>query len=310
MIKVKNVIKDYGTRRALTNVTFTINKGDIVGLLGPNGAGKTTTMRIMTGFLPATSGEVYVAGYEVHESPVEVKRRIGYLPENIALYPEMRVADYLTFGAELKGIPVNDRKAKVDLAMETVKITDRRREIIGRLSKGYRQRVGLAQAVLNEPEILILDEPTVGLDPKQIVEIRALIKSLAGRSTVVISSHILSEIEEICQRAVIINKGTVIAEDGIATLAERVSSKTRGIIIAQVRDRIDEAMMALRRVMGVASVKRGEGNTILVEKEKDDVRAAVAEALVSNGFELLELRTKEIDLEEIFLELTGDAVHA
>lgn len=307
MIEVRSVTKDYGEHRALTDVSFSVARGDIVGLLGPNGAGKTTTMRIITGFLPATSGEVFVAGAEVHEDPLAVKSRIGYMPENIALYQEMRVADYLDFCADLKGVAPEQKKSKINTAMELVKLTDRRRSIIGSLSKGYRQRVGLAQAILHEPDVLILDEPTVGLDPNQIVEIRSLIASLAGMRTVIISSHILPEIEATCKRAVIINGGRVIATDTIEGLKRRVETEIKGgNVLVRVRDRIDAAVQDLRRMIGVASVKTSDDGFIRIQSDAGtDIRAEVARMLVTKGYDVIEITANAIDLEEIFIHLTG-----
>ncbi|MEK6793475.1 MAG: ATP-binding cassette domain-containing protein [Spirochaetota bacterium] len=306
MIEVRSIVKDYGEHRALSDVSFTVARGDIVGLLGPNGAGKTTTMRIITGFLPATSGEVFVAGAEVHDDPLSVKKRIGYMPENVALYNEMRVADYLSFCAELKGVASNAIASKVDTAMELVKLTDKRRVVIGRLSKGYRQRVGLAQAILHEPDVLILDEPTVGLDPNQIVEIRSLISSLAGSRTVIISSHILPEIEATCKRAIIINGGKVIATDTIEGLKRRVETEIKGgNVLVRVREKMNEAVADLRRMIGVSSVKTAEDGFIRIQSETGtDIRSDVARMLVTKGYDVVELTANAIDLEEIFIHLT------
>lgn len=308
MIRVDNVQKYYGDFRALNRVSFEIQRGEIVGLLGPNGAGKTTMMRIITGYLPATEGDIFVDGNEVHAKPLAVKKLIGYMPENIAMYMEMTVEDYLHFCASLKHIPAREQTGKVEDAMKIVKITDRRRFLIGNLSKGYRQRVGLAQAILHDPEVLILDEPTVGLDPSQIVEIRSLIRSLAGTRTVVLSTHILSEVQNTCERAIIINKGNVIAENTIDGLKEMVEENiaTKSVYV-KLRDRVDDAVLDLRRMAGVTSVRKTEENVFFVEIEKEkDLRHEIARYLVRRRYELLELRATEIGLEDVFLHLTAE----
>lgn len=310
MIEAVRIVKDYGTHRALNDVSFTVRQGEIVGLLGPNGAGKTTTMRIITGFIPATSGEVYLGDSEVHSAPMEIKKKIGYMPENISLYTEMRVRDYLEFCAALKQVPVSKRQERVEYAMEMVHIADREKFVIGRLSKGYRQRVGLAQAILHDPEVLILDEPTVGLDPRQIVEIRSLIRSLAGDRTVILSTHILPEVEQTCERVIIINKGNLIAKDTIEGLRETVEREIKGSnILLRVKEDRDEAMRHLRKMFGVIQVREDDEEFIAVECEGGkDLRAEAAKHLISGGFSLLELRSNEIDLEDIFLHFTKEKV--
>lgn len=308
MIELANVVKNYGAHRALKNISFNIKKGEIVGLLGPNGAGKTTTMRIITGFIPATSGNVYVNGHEVHEDPMEVKRLIGYMPENIALYPEMRIKDYLEFCAALKQLPFDVRQKRVEYAMELVKLTDRKDFIIGRLSKGYRQRVGLAQAILHDPQVLILDEPMVGLDPTQIVEIRSLIKSLSGNRTVILSTHILSEVERTCSRVIIIKQGNIIADDSVDGIKAKVGHKINGNSVkVTLRNRVDDAVVALRRMLGVVSVRKDVENNILIESEVGrDLRLDVTKYLTDKGFDIVESKLNHVDLEEVFLHITAN----
>ncbi|MBI5682169.1 MAG: ATP-binding cassette domain-containing protein [Deltaproteobacteria bacterium] len=222
MIQVENLTKNYGSHQALKGISFTVNKGEILGFLGPNGAGKTTTMRILTGFFPATSGKAVVAGFDVFEEPMEVRKRIGYLPENVPLYRDMVVTDYLKFAAGIKGIKKYDMDDRVNKVMDDCALQDVSRKLIGELSKGYRQRVGLAQALVNDPDVLILDEPTIGLDPNQIIEIRKLIKGLAGKRTIILSTHILPEVSMICHRVVIINKGEVVAVDTPQNMTSRI----------------------------------------------------------------------------------------
>jgi len=302
MIEVESLTKRYGRHTAVDGISFTVQKGEILGFLGPNGAGKTTTMRILTCYLPPTEGTARVAGFDVFEDPIEVKRRVGYIPETPPLYPDMDVETFLDFCGKIKGIPSSTRKARVSEAMDRCRITDVRRKLIGRLSKGYRQRVGLAQAILNNPEVLILDEPTAGLDPKQIIETRELIKSLGGDHTVVLSTHILPEVSMTCGRVLIINKGRVVAEDTPGNLTSRL--KGSGAFRVDVRSETGPAFDALRIVAGVARIRPvGSADgvvTLEVEAEKGrDVRA-----VVQNGLDLLGLQQVGMSLEEIFLHLT------
>ncbi len=324
MIEVQNLTKAFGAVRAVDDVSFTVGKGEILGFLGPNGAGKTTTMRVLTGYLPATSGTARIAGYDVHESSLEVRRRIGYLPEHPPLYPDMSVASYLDFVARIKGVPAAGRAGRVDAALEMANITDKRAELIKRLSKGYKQRVGLAQALVHNPEVIILDEPTIGLDPKQIIEVRHLIKSLAGSHTIILSTHILPEVSMTCDRVVIINKGRVAAVDTPANLtaqlkgAERVRVEGRGVARepgGAVRDA--EILALLQQAPGVRSVAmapmdatRHFAATIECQPEYDDIRGALAAKIVGAGHELLELRSLRLSLEDIFLQLTTDESEA
>ncbi len=305
MIDVKGLTRYYGEKRAISDVTFHVNKGEVLGLLGPNAAGKTTTMRILTCYMPPTSGTATVGGYDIFEQSLEVRKITGYLPENPPLYTDMTVEDYLTFVSKIKGVPRDKVKKEVDTVVEKANIGDVRKRIIGKLSKGYKQRVGLAQSLINNPQIVILDEPTVGLDPKQIIEIRQLIKNLGGDHTVILSSHILPEIEQTCERVVIINEGKVVAEDTVENLTNRMHGVQR--ITLQVEGTEDAIKQALQPISEIQKIElNSKGNDIrevIVETPKD-VRKELAKAIVNNGLGLLELSTERFTLEEIFLHLT------
>jgi ABC-2 type transport system ATP-binding protein len=314
MIEVVNLTKKYGRATAVDGVSFRVERGEILGFLGPNGAGKTTTMRILACYLPPTEGTARVAGHDVFAQPMEVKKRVGYLPESPPLYPDMSVQDYLDFCARIKGVPAKERKGRVSDAIEKVRVGDVRRKLIAKLSKGYRQRVGLAQAILHNPDVLILDEPTAGLDPKQIIETRELIRSLAGSHTVVLSTHILPEVSMTCGRVVIINNGRVVAED----TPENLTRRLRGAGTIRVEARGDAAAIldALRAVPGVlaAHPRGGHDGGVIVDVEAEagrDVRPDLASAVVANGHALLGLQQMGMSLEEIFLHLTTtDAAEA
>jgi len=307
MIEVENLTKYYGTLPAIQGVSFRVEKGEILGFLGPNGAGKTTTMRILTGFMPATHGNAKVAGYDVFTDSLEVRKRIGYLPENVPIYNDMEVSAYLNFVAEVKGVPRKLRKEKIRQVTKSCGIDNVSNRLIKNLSKGYRQRVGLAQALINDPEVLILDEPTMGLDPKQITEIRHLIKDLASEKTIILSTHILPEVSMICQRVVIINQGRVVAEDTTENLTTRAQTSQR--IVLQVEGPPEVVLKILKEVDGVHRVQkkdliRGDLFTYEVESSKDkDVRRNLANAVVQSGCGLLELRPVEISLEDVFVKL-------
>ncbi len=305
MIDVKGLTRYYGEKRAISDVTFHVNKGEVVGLLGPNAAGKTTTMRILTCYMPPTSGSATVGGYDIFDQSMEVRKIIGYLPENPPLYTDMEVSDYLTFVSKLKGVETDRIAKEVDAVIEKTNIGDVRHRIIGKLSKGYKQRVGLAQALLNNPKIVILDEPTVGLDPKQIIEIRQLIKGLSGEHTVILSSHILPEIEQTCERVVIINEGRVVAEDTVQNLTNRMRGVQR--IILQVEGNQTQIQSALQPLADIQNMelhpKDGQIVEVIVESPKD-IRKDLAKAIVGNALGLLELSTERFTLEEIFLHLT------
>jgi ABC-2 type transport system ATP-binding protein len=308
VITVENLTKRYAmTKTAIEGMSFTVERGEILGFLGPNGAGKTTTMRIITGYMPATEGSVKVDGFDVFDSPLEVRRRIGYLPENPPLYTEMTVAGYLRFVAKIKGVANANINNEVARVMEKVNITDVKDRIIAKLSKGYKQRVGIAQALLNDPPVLILDEPTIGLDPKQIHEVRELIKELAGKHTMVLSTHILPEVEQTCNRVIIIDKGKIVAVDTPQNLRTQVQGGER--ISLEVEGPASEVAAKIRSVSGVASVKtldQTDGRTrFQVESElKKDIRRELARSVVQNGWGLLELHASTMSLEDIFIKLT------
>ena len=306
MIQVERLTKHYGPVTAIQDVSFSVEKGEVVGFLGPNGAGKTTTMRILACFMPASAGMAKVAGYDVFTRSLEVRRRIGYLPEHVPLYSELPVAAYLEFVAEAKGVGRTERKRRVAEAMERCAITDVQHRLVGRLSKGYRQRVGLAQALVNDPEVLILDEPTIGLDPRQIIEIRSLIKSLAGQHTVILSTHILPEVSMVCSRVIIINQGQIVAVDSPENLTARLSESHR--IQVQVEGPPEAVLAELRRLPGVLTVDQkslvnGIG-TFVVESDRDrDVRRDLSTAVVGRGWGLLELKGIGMTLEDVFIRL-------
>jgi ABC-2 type transport system ATP-binding protein len=311
LIEVQHLTKRYGRVTAVDDLTFKVERGEILGFLGPNGAGKTTTMRILTGYIPATEGKAIVAGFDVFDQPLEAKRRTGYLPETPPLYPEMTVREYLQFVARLKikGVSRSERRARVDEAMRRTRVDDMASRHCGKLSKGYRQRVGLAQAILHNPEVLILDEPTAGLDPKQIIETRQLIKEFAGTHTIILSTHILPEVSQTCERVVIINKGRMVAVDTPGNL----TAKLRGseTLYLQVDALGQDAASALQAVSGVTGVSVADSSSGMtgyeVTSEKGrDVRRDLARAVVSHNWGLLELRPSRMSLEEIFLSLTTE----
>jgi ABC-2 type transport system ATP-binding protein len=309
VIQVQNLTRYYGRTPAIQDVSFETEKGEILGFLGPNAAGKTTTMRILTCYMPATSGMAKVAGYDVFTQSLDVRKRIGYLPEQPPVYMDMSVKSYLGFVAKIKGVDSRDRKSRINEVMEKTAIADVQDSVIRKLSKGYKQRVGLAQALVHNPDVLVLDEPTVGLDPNQIIEVRGLIKSLAGNHTIILSTHILPEVEMTCDRAVIINRGRVVAQDTIANMTQRKRGAERLVVQvdgpnAPVRDK-------LASVSGVKKVKRDDAADGISRYEIEcepghDVRRELAQAVVQNGWGLLELRAKDFTLEEVFLNLTTE----
>jgi ABC-2 type transport system ATP-binding protein len=307
MIQVEHLSKSYGTRQAISDVSFSVAKGEVLGFLGPNAAGKTTTMRILTGYLPASGGQASVAGFDVMTQSVEARRHIGYLPETVPLYPEMSVRGYLDFMAKIKGLPGETRRSELERVMEMVGVEQRAGQLVGKLSRGYRQRVGLAQAILGGPDVLILDEPTVGLDPRQIIEIRHLIKDLGGEHTVMLSTHILPEVSAICSRVIIISDGRVVAEDTPENLTKRLRGADN--IQLEVRGPRQEVLAQLKSVPKVISVQAADGRdghaTFTVACEiGTDVREQLAATVVRKGWGLLELRPLGMSLEEIFLQLT------
>lgn len=303
MIQVNGLIKDYGNRRALNSITFDANQGEIVGFLGPNGAGKTTTMRILTGYMPPTDGEAIVAGYDIVEESLEVRKRVGYLPETVPLYNDMTALEYLRFMAELRQIP--NTKDRAHETLEMVNLHERANSYIGNFSKGMKQRVGLAQALLHRPEVIILDEPTIGLDPAQVVEIRKVIRDIGKDRTVLFSTHILSEAQQICDRVLIINKGKIVAEDTPENLQARVLGAER--VILRVRGDADGLDATVKKVKGTRKVETKPEDAVEFEfSAGQDVRPQVAKAVVQAGYELIEMRPVGMSLEEIFLELTED----
>ncbi len=310
MIEVQHLTKRYGRVTAVDDVSFKVERGEILGFLGPNGAGKTTTMRVLTGYMPATSGRALVAGFDVFDQPLEAKRRTGYLPETPPLYPEMTVREYLTFVSQIKGVPSGERKARVDTAMERTRVTDMAERHCAKLSKGYRQRVGLAQALLHNPDVLILDEPTAGLDPKQIIETRELIKALAGDHTIILSTHILPEVSQTCQRVVIINRGKVVAVDTPANLTRRRGAETLFV-------QVDGAGGAAQPAAGTAFPGVTRVVAQRAARQRRRVRGGVGGRAgrpvaispgpwSSAGWGLLELRPVRMSLEDIFLQLTTE----
>ena len=308
MIQVEHLTKRYGPVTAVQDVSFQVDKGLIVGFLGPNGAGKSTTMKILSCFMPATEGTARVAGYDVFSQSMEVRRRIGYLPENAPLYSDLPVAAYLDFVAEIKGVGRATRRARVAEVMERCFVADMRDRLIGKLSKGYRQRVGLAQALLGDPEVLILDEPTIGLDPRQITEIRALIRSLAGQHTVILSTHILPEVSMVCDGVVIINRGRIVAQGTESELVAQFFPTAR--LKVQVGGPADAVAAAIRGLPGVLKVEAapaGDGSAaFVVESYRDrDVRAEVVQLVTGRGWRLLELHQSGLSLEEVFIRVVA-----
>ncbi len=310
MIEVQDLTKSFGDKTAVDHISFSVNKGEILGFLGPNGAGKTTTMRVLTGYLPATTGTAKIAGFDVFDDSMEVRRRIGYLPENPPLYFDMTVGSYLDFVARIKNVPPEKRAARVEAALEMAKITDKRDELIKRLSRGYKQRVGLAQAIVHDPDVIILDEPTVGLDPKQIIEVRNLIKGLAGSHTIILSTHILPEVSMTCDRVVIINHGKIVAVDTPENLTLQLKGGERIRVEVQAPEK--SLRDALAQISGVRKVEispLGSAGRLLATVEANqgrDLRSQIAAKVVGQGWPLYELRGMNLSLEEIFLQLTTE----
>lgn len=313
MIEVQDLTKSYsGGVPAVDHVSFTVNKGEILGFLGPNGAGKTTTMRILTGYMPATSGTARIAGYDVFTDSLEVRKHIGYLPEAPPVYPDMTVASYLDFVARIKNVPADKRNARVDDAMRKTNITDRRNELIKRLSRGYKQRVGLAQALVHDPDVIILDEPTVGLDPKQIIEVRNLIKGLAGNHTIILSTHILPEVSMTCDRVVIINKGKIAAVDTPENLTSQLKGGQKIRVEVQAPEKPLQDLLAhvpgASRVQVETAHSNGHIAATVEAAAGKDIRSQIAAGIVQKGWPLYELRGVSLSLEDIFLQLTTEDV--
>lgn len=310
MIEIQNLTKRYGQITAVNNISFTVDKGEILGFLGPNGAGKSTTMNIITGYIPSTEGTVKVDGYDILESPREVKKRIGFLPEQPPVYMDMTVIDYLNFVADLKKVDKKQKRSQISDIMELVKIGDHRNRLIKNLSKGYKQRVGLAQALVGSPEVLILDEPTVGLDPKQIIEIRKLIKALGKEHTIILSSHILPEVSAVCERIVIINKGEIAAIDTPGNLSKGLGSASK--LTATISGPRSSVENAIREIYGVkyveaTSSRDSDTTTYVIESDKDvDIRKPLFFAMARLGYPIIELKSLSMSLEDIFLQIVTE----
>ncbi|HML21208.1 MAG TPA: ABC transporter ATP-binding protein [Aggregatilinea sp.] len=305
MIEVVNLTKLYGRFVALDSISFTAKEAEIVGFLGPNGAGKTTAMRILTGYMPPTSGAARIAGLDVVDDSLAVRQRVGYLPETVPLYRDMTVTGYLNFVAQLRG--VKKRKQRIAATLEQVGMADRARSLIRSLSKGMRQRVGLAQALIHEPDVLILDEPTIGLDPHQVQDVRALIRDLGRSQTVLLSTHILSEAEQLCDRVIILDRGHVVAEDTPVGLQDRLQRQGRLFVRVERRSAQNDVMRVIKGVQGVRKVEPQGDGYLITTAQNQDVRPALSAAIVGQGFGLLEMRAWATTLEEIFLELTPRA---
>lgn len=305
MIEVRELTKKYGDRVAVDNISFSVKRGEILGFLGQNGAGKTTTMKILTCFMAASAGSVSVAGFDVFDQPLEVKKRIGYLPETPPIYPEFLVGEYLDFVAELRGVARADRPRKIDAVLERCNLGDVRNRLIGNLSKGYRQRVGIAQALIHDPEVLILDEPTVGLDPKQVNEARGLIKSLRGERTVIYSSHILSEVAASCDRIVIIDRGRIVAQESLNEMGAAGSFTKTEIIVQRLGEDTIEAVRKLKGVKKVESSANGRNRLVVESESREDLMAEIARVVVDKNAGLIRMSPVQLALEEYYLNLIG-----
>ncbi len=310
MIEVKHLSKTYGSTTAIQDVDFSVKTGEILGFLGPNGAGKTTTMRILAGYLPATTGTATIAGYDVHENSMEVRRRIGYLPETPPLYPEMTVEGFLNFVAQIKGVSAGDRATRINYALKSCQLQDKQKVIIRKLSKGYKQRVGIAQAIVHDPPAIILDEPTVGLDPKQIIEVRNLIRNLAGQHTIILSTHILPEVSMTCDRVTIINKGKVIAIDTPNSLMSQLQGELGYDI--EVQGEIEGLQTQLEAIQGISQVNinaliaTDKIYRIRLNLQRDQIGSEIAKVILNQGLELLEMKRTRPTLEDVFLDLITD----
>ena len=306
MIQATGLTHFYGPNPAIQDVNFGVEKGEILGFLGPNGAGKTTTMRIITGYMPPTRGQVTLDGYDVVEQSLQARRKIGYLPETVPLYTDMTVSGYLKYMGTLRGMPPKNINRRVGEVVDVCRLGDYRKSLIGKLSKGFRQRVGIAQAIIHEPEVLVLDEPTIGIDPIQVVETRRLIQDLGKQQTVVLSSHILPEVSMICERVMIINEGMIVAEDTPDNLAKRLQGVNR--LEVEVSGPKDDVLPALRKIPGVSDVsfRAGQGRSIYTVQAQggEDLRDQISRAVISSGWSLLSMQMVGMSLEEIFLKLT------
>ncbi len=303
MVEVRGLTKSYGDRLAINNLNFSVQKGEVVGFLGPNGAGKSTTMKILTGYMAPTSGSVKIGGYDVFENPIEVKRKIGYLPELPPVYSDMYVEDYLKFVARLHGVPSKNIKEQAQKALERTNLVEVRNRLIQNLSKGFKQRVGLAQALVSDPEILILDEPTVGLDPVQVLEVRRLIQALRGHHTIILSTHILPEVQATCSRIIIINRGEIVAEDSLDGLSKKMGGTIK--VRMKVRRAHDQVVQSAARVNGVVSCLRDGVYLVAEVQANEETVEALASHIVKEGAGLLEIRSESSNLEDIFIRLTS-----
>lgn len=304
MIEVKNLVKRYGDRVAVSDINFEVKQGEVLGFLGQNGAGKTTTMKVLTGYMPASEGTATICGYEVFESPIEVKRRVGYLPETPPVYMELLIEEYLMFVAQLRDVPSQKRKAAVEAAMEKTSLTDVRRRLIGNLSKGYRQRVGLAQAIVHDPEVLILDEPMVGLDPKQVSEIRELIRAMRSNHTVIYSTHILSEVAATCDRIIIIDKGKLVAQEQIQGLGTDGVTKVE-IVLQNPKEDIVSGIKSLDGVRNVETFANGSNRLVVEVEAKDALYAQMSKLVVNADGGLIRMNPIQLSLEDYYLNLVG-----
>lgn len=302
MIEVKNLTKRYGTHLALDDVSFKVKEGEILGLLGPNGAGKTTTMRILTGFMPPTSGTATIGKYDIQLDSMQVREQVGYMPERVPIYPDMTVEGFITFWAKIRG--VHKPKSKVDEILERVQLTDRRKSLIRNLSKGMRQRLGLAQALVHDPRVVILDEPTIGIDPQQVIEVRDTVRDLAKNHTVIFSTHILSEAEQVCDRVVILNHGQILAEGTPDKLRQQLQHSTQHIYV-QVQGATSAVEALLNNVTGVQSVEQQGSGFAVRAKQGVDVRPHISKRLLKEGLTLIEMRPVAMTLEDIFLDVVG-----
>ncbi|MFH1675245.1 MAG: ABC transporter ATP-binding protein [Pseudomonadota bacterium] len=308
MIEATRLTKKFGTITAIKNVSFHVDKGEILGFLGPNGAGKTTTIRILTGLFPATSGSARIAGFDVFDQSLEVRRRLGYLPENVPIYNEMPVSAYLKFAASMKGVEAKNVSKEVARVLDRCSLIPVKNRIIGKLSKGFRQRVGIAQAILRNPDVLILDEPTIGLDPRQITDIRKLIMGFAGRKTVVLSSHILPEVSMMCRRVAIINNGRIVAID----TPQRLTGRTADKVLLEVKGPATEILARLRGIPGVESIsseidqKTGISRYTVEAKDGKEIRGTLSRSIITAGWSLLEMRAVRPSLEDVFIRLTRE----
>jgi len=303
MIEVKDLTKSYGDRLAVNNISFSVKRGEILGFLGQNGAGKSTTMKILTCFMPATSGTASVAGFDVFESPYEVKKRIGYLPENPPIYLDLLVSEYLDFVANLRKIPSSEKKKKIGSVIDRCQLGDVKNRLIGNLSKGYRQRVGLAQALIHDPEVLILDEPTVGLDPKQVSEARGLIKSLRSERTVIYSTHILSEVAATCDRIIVIDRGKIVAQESINSMGAAGATTKTELIVQRSAELVAQSLRSLSGVKSVQYQSNGKERILVETEAREDIMAEIAKVVVNNNAGLIQMSPVQLALEDYYLNL-------